>query len=355
MTTADAQRLHESAVVADTHNDLLMAVVARPPDRWAGYFREDWLPQLRDGGVDVQVLPVFVDDDYRPEGSLRQTLRMIEAAHRIADGNTDEVGMCLDGAEIDATLASGRIALILALEGCPAIDVDVELFETMYRLGVRIASFTHFGRTALADGSGEDGTGGRLTRAGVAAFAEMQRLGMLFDVSHLGAASVEHVLELATRPVIATHSSARAQRDHHRNLTDSQLKGIATGGGVICVNFYAGFLDKSEHTIDRLVDHIEHVASVAGIDHVGIGPDFLKEIETMIWPAWRDDFVVEGVDIRDCIPGLEGPRGLPLVTEALSATRLRRCGRRQGARRQCRAAAARRARPTRLSAARVHG
>ena len=104
---------------------------------------------------------------------------------------------------------SGRIALVLALEGCPAIDVDVELFETMYRLGVRIASFTHFGRTALADGSGEDGTGGRLTRAGVAAFAEMERLGMLFDVSHLGAASVEHVLELATRPVIATHSSAR--------------------------------------------------------------------------------------------------------------------------------------------------
>ena len=317
MTTVDAQQLHRSAIVADTHNDLLMAVVARPPDRWAGYFRDDWLPQLRDGGVDVQVLPVFVDDDYRPEGALRQTLRMIEAAHRIADGNIDEVGMCLDGAEIDATLASGRIALVLALEGCPAIDVDVELFETMYRLGVRIASFTHFGRTALADGSGEDGTGGRLTRAGVAAFAEMERLGMLFDVSHLGAASVEHVLELATRPVIATHSSARAQRDHHRNLTDSQLKGIATGGGVICVNFYAGFLDKSEHTIDRLVDHIEHVASVAGIDHVGIGPDFLKEIEDMIWPTWRDDFVIEGVDIRACIPGLEGPRGLPLVTEAL--------------------------------------
>jgi membrane dipeptidase len=317
MTTVDARQLHRSAVVADTHNDLLMAVVARPPDRWAGYFGESWLPQLREGGVDVQVLPVFVDDDYRPEGALRQTLRMIEAAHRIAEGNTDDVGMCLDGAEIDATLASGRIALVLALEGCPAIDVDVELFETMYRLGVRIASFTHFGRTALADGSGEDGTGGRLTRAGVVALAEMERLGMLFDVSHLGAASVEHVLELATRPVIATHSSARAQRDHHRNLTDSQLKGIATGGGVICVNFYAGFLDKSEHTIDRLVDHIEHVASVAGIDHVGIGPDFLKEIEDLIWPTWRDDFVIEGVDIRACVPGLEGPRGLPLVTEAL--------------------------------------
>ena len=87
MTTVDAQQLHESAVVADTHNDLLMAVVARRPDRWAAYFRDNWLPQLRDGGVDVQVLPVFIDDAYRPEGALRQTLRMIEAAHRIAEAN----------------------------------------------------------------------------------------------------------------------------------------------------------------------------------------------------------------------------------------------------------------------------
>ncbi len=317
MTTVDPQQLHTSAIVADTHNDLLMAVVARPPDRWAGYFRERWLPQLRDGGVDVQVLPVFIDSSFRPEGALRQTLRMIEAAHRLADGNPDEVALCLDGAAIDATLASGRIALVLALEGCPAIDDDVELVETMHRLGVRIASLVHFGRTALADGSGEDGTGGRLTRAGVAALAEMERLGMLFDVSHLGAAGVEHVLELATRPVIATHSSARALRDHHRNLTDAQLKGIATGGGVICVNFFAGFLDEAEHTVERLVDHILHVAEVAGIDHVGIGPDFIAEVEHDLWPAWCDDYTVEGIDIRSCVPGLEGPRGLPLVTAAL--------------------------------------
>ena len=317
MTTVDVHQLHRSAVVADTHNDLLMAVVARRPERWASYFRENWLPQLRDGGVDVQVLPVFIDDAYRPEGALRQTLRMIEAAHRVAEGNPDDVALCLDGAAVEATLASGRIALVLALESCPGVDADVELFHTMHRLGIRVASLTHFGRTALADGSGEDGTGGRLTRAGVAALAEMERLGILFDVSHLGMAGVEHVLELATRPVIATHSSARAVRDHHRNLADAHLKAIAAGGGVVCVNFFAGFIDATEHTLDRLVDHVEHVAAVAGIDHVGIGPDFLKEIEDEVWPAWRDDYVIEGIDVRSCIPGLEGPRGLPLVTDAL--------------------------------------
>jgi membrane dipeptidase len=316
-TTVDPKQVHSSAIVVDTHNDLLMAVVARPPSRWAGFFRERWLPQLRDGGVDVQVLPVFVDSTYRPEGALRQTLRMIEAAHRCADDNADEVAMCLDGAAIDEALGSGRIALVLALEGCPAVDDDVELIETFHRLGVRVASLAHFGRTALADGSGEDGTGGRLTRSGVAALAEMERVGMLFDVSHLGAAGVEHVLELATRPVIATHSSARAMRDHHRNLTDTQLKGIAGGGGVVCVNFFAGFVDETDHTVDRLVDHIEHIADVAGIDHVGIGPDFIAEVEHDLWPAWCEDYVIEGVDIRSCIPGLEGPRGLPLVTAGL--------------------------------------
>ena len=108
---------------------------------------------------------MFIDDDYRPEGALRQTLRMIEAAHRIAEANADEVTLCLDGAALDATLASGRIALVLALEGCPGIDASVELFATMHRLGVRVASLTHFGRTALADGSGEDGNG-RATDSG---------------------------------------------------------------------------------------------------------------------------------------------------------------------------------------------
>jgi membrane dipeptidase len=316
-TDVDPLQLHHDAVVADTHNDLLMAVVKREPAEWAAFFRQQWLPQLRDGGVDVQVLPVYIEDHFRPEGALRQTLRMIEATRRIADGNADEVALCLDGDDIERALAGGRLALVLALEGCPAIDDDVELIETMYRLGVRMASLTHLWRTALADGSGEDGTGGRLTRAGVAAVAEMERLGILFDVSHLGAAGVEHVLELATRPVIATHSSARALRDHHRNLTDDQQKAIAAGGGVVCINFFAGFIAEREPTLDRLVDHVEHVAGVVGIDHVGLGPDFLREVDAEVHEVWRDEHIIEGIDIRGCIPGLEGPRGLPLVTAAL--------------------------------------
>lgn len=319
MTTAssEAAALHRRSVVADTHNDLLCAVAARPVDRWAGFFRERWLPQLLAGGVDVQVLPVFIDDAYRPEGALRQTLRMIEAAHRLAEGNADAVRLCGDGTEVDAALDDGKIALVLALESAPGVADDIELLETLHRLGVRIASLAHFGRTPLADGSGEDAAGSRLTRAGVAALAEMERIGMMFDISHLGAAGVDHVLELASRPVIATHSSARALRDHHRNLTDAQVRATAANGGVICVNFFAPFLHASDYTLDRLVDHIEHLVDVAGLEHVGLGPDFVQEVMADTTPPCCAHPVVEGVRTDQFLPGLEGPAGLPLVTEAL--------------------------------------
>ena len=153
----DPATLHRDAVVVDAHNDLLMSVVSRPPDQWASFFRSHWLPQLRSGGVDVQVLPVFIDDEFRPEGALRETLRMIEAAHRVAEANADEVVLCTTPADIADR--DGRIALVLALEGCPQIDNDLELLQTLHRLGVRMVSFTHFGRSALGDGSGEDAAG----------------------------------------------------------------------------------------------------------------------------------------------------------------------------------------------------
>ena len=314
----DALALHADAVVVDTHDDLLMLTTRRPKAKQATYFRESWLPQLRDGGVDVQVLPVFIDDDYRPEGALRQTLKMLESGWTIAEGNPDEVAVCLTGAEVDEAVASGRIALVLALEGCEAVGRDVELLATLYRVGVRIASLTHFGRTLLADGSGEDPAGSRLTRAGIEAVAVMEELGMLLDVSHLGAVGVDHVLEIARRPVIATHSSAYELRGHHRNLTDARLKGIGAGAGVVNVNLFAGFLDEDPDraTVARAVDHIEHVASIAGVDRVGLGPDFLDQVFSELYPG-VSSMLIEGIDAKRYVPGLEGPRGLPLVTAEL--------------------------------------
>lgn len=318
MTAPDAtiQALHHDAVVADTHNDLLMLVARKPAAEQAAYFRDVWLPQLKAGGVDVQVLPVFIDDDFRPEGALRQTLRMIEAGHRVAERNADAVQLCTTGEEIDAALADGRIALVLALEGCEAVGTDVGLLESLARLGVRMASFTHFGRTALADGSAEDAAGSRLTRAGIEALQLLEELGVLVDVSHLSAGGTDHVLELARRPVVASHSSAYALQAHHRNLTDERLKGIAASGGVVGVNFFFGFIDPLNPTVARVVDHIEHVASIAGIDHVGLGPDFIQQVMVEgTPPICMTDF--EGLDLMTTVDGLAGPDGLPLVTAEL--------------------------------------
>jgi membrane dipeptidase len=311
-----AAALHSRSVVVDTHDDLLMLCARRNPSDQGAYFRRNWLPQLRAGGVSIQVLPVFIDDDFRPEGALRQTLRMLETGWRIAAANPDAVRICLTGAEVDAALADGLIALILALEGCEAVGTDVALFEPLHRLGVRIASFTHFRRTMLADGSAEDATRSRLTEAGVEAVAACESLGIILDVSHLGATCTDHLLELAIRPVIASHSSAFAIRRHHRNLTDERLQGIAATGGVVGINVLGTFIDSDVHTVSRVVDHIEHVASVVGVEHVGLGPDFFKEVSDEIrGPAAQS--MDGGETVIMYIPGLEGPAGLPLITDEL--------------------------------------
>jgi membrane dipeptidase len=294
-----------------------MLVARRPPHRWASYFREHWYPQLRAGGVGLQVLPVFVDDEFRPDGALRESLRMIEAAHRVADANADVVALCRTGPDVTAAIASGRIALVLALEGCPQIDTDIELLETFARLGVRIVSFTHFGRSALGDGSAENGTGSRLTRAGVDAVQLLESLDVLIDVSHLGRGGVEHVLELATGPVIATHSAANAIHAHHRNLTDDQLKGIAATGGIVCVNLYAGYLTSEPPALRHVVDHVQHVIDTAGEAHVGIGSDFVAELFAERVPTCDRPLIIEGTNAEVFVPGLEGPAGLPLIRDAL--------------------------------------
>lgn len=310
--------LHDDAVVVDTHDDLLLLVSAQPRERQAAYFRTEWLPQLRDGGVDVQVLPIFVRDEHRPDGGMRWTLKIIEAAWNVAAGNPDDVAVCLDAVDVDVALAAGKIALILALEGCESVQTDLELFIALHRAGIRIASLTHFGRTMFADGSALDGVGAPLTPLGVEAVGLMEELGILLDISHLGAAGTDHVLEITRRPVIATHSSAYALRVHHRNLTDARLRGVAAAGGVVNVNFYVDFLaaDSADWTMERVGDHLEHVADTAGINAVGLGPDFVRQVYSELWPACSD-FVIDGVDVRSTIPGLEGPAGLPSVTAEL--------------------------------------
>ncbi len=308
--------LHFDAVVVDCHNDLILDVERKRAFQRPTHFADYWVPELRAGGVDVQVLPVYVDDEYRPDNTLRRMLSLVAAIRRLPSEAPDDVALCGTGEEIDATVAAGKIALVPALESCEGIGTNLELFELFYELGVRMVSFTHFGRTALGDGSAEDDTGSRLTAAGVAAVGVLERLGIVMDVSHLGIGGTDHVLEIATRPVIASHSSARALCDHHRNLRDEAIKAIAATGGVVGINFYPGFVDPANRTPARVADHVEHVASVAGIDHVGIGPDFLREIFDDVYVNYQD-LQMENIKMSDRLPGLQYSRELPNLTDEL--------------------------------------
>jgi membrane dipeptidase len=309
----DARALHDDAVVVDCHNDLILMVARKMTVDEPAHFAEYWLPELRAGGVNVQVVPIYIDDEYRPEGALRRTLLLIEHVHRIAAQHPDDVVLCVTGSDIDDVVASGRIAFVLALEGMEALGTDVALVETFYRLGVRMMSFTHFGRTLMADGSAEDDAGSRLTRAGVEAVGEMDRLGIVIDVSHLGIGGTEHVLEIARGPVIASHSGARALCDHHRNLSDEVIKAIAATGGVVGINAFPWFVDLKEPSLDRFVDHIAHVREIAGIEHVGVGPDFIREYYKEFFGNYPG-LEMEGLPLDAGIEGFEYTREWPNLT-----------------------------------------
>ncbi|GAB3600744.1 dipeptidase [Microbacterium tumbae] len=305
-----AVRGHDPEVV-DLHNDLILLVDHFDQRGRRDYFREFWLPELRNGGVGVQVLPIYLEPAFQSEGALRRTLLLAERIHRLADEHRELV-VCRTGAEIAETRASGRIALIIALEGAHALGQDVELVRTMHRVGVRVVSLAHLGRTLLADGSAlDDSSRGGLTPEGLQVLAEMERLGMVFDVSHLGVAGVDDVLSQATRPLLATHSGCRAVADVHRNLSDAQLRGIADLGGVIGVAAaIPPYIDPLRPEATRVVDHIEHIATIASIDAVGLGPDFVDDYYQEIYGGWR----IPGSEAVWPPSEIRRPSDLPLVT-----------------------------------------
>ena len=281
-------RLHDDAIVVDTHNDLILLVDHFDRRAQRDHFGQFWLPELRAGGVDVQVLPICIEDQFQSEGALRRTLLLVERIHELASDYSADVAVCLTAADIDAATSSGRIALVIALEGAHAIGQEPQLVRTMARVGVRVISMAHFGRTFLADGSSLDSTSrGRLTPEGITALREIEELGIVFDISHLGIAGVEDVLALATRPFLATHSACLGITDSHRNLGDEQIKNIAQLGGVIGVAAAIPFfIDSASPTAERVVDHIERIVEVAGIDHVGLGPDIIDDYYQNVFGGW---------------------------------------------------------------------
>jgi membrane dipeptidase len=169
----------------------------------------------------------------------------------------------------------GKVALLLSLEGARPIGDRLELLRLLYRLGVRRFQLTHNRRNQIADGCGEERTHSGITEFGVTVLSELNRLGMILDLAHLSQSSFWAALEHHEGPVVVSHANAAALCDHPRNLTDQQIAELGRRGGVVGIAFMDFFISKGQPTIRRLVDHIDHIAELVGIDHVGLGCDYI--------------------------------------------------------------------------------
>ncbi|HWR49595.1 MAG TPA: membrane dipeptidase [Bryobacteraceae bacterium] len=316
-----AERVHQEAIVIDTHNDITSAMLDEGFDlaklHTDGKSETD-IPRMRKGGVDAEFFAIYVAAEYAKKGgSARRALEMIDALTEAVRRNPDSLELATTAAGIRRIAKSGKISALMGLEGGHAIEDSLPLLRQFYRLGVRYMTLTHSNTNNWADSSGdmdkpnvEHHNG--LTSFGRQVIAEMNRLGMMVDISHVSDKTFYDVIEVSKAPVIASHSSARAVASASRNMTDDMLRAVAKNNGVVMVNFGAWFLDDRVNEamkklrpqfeeigkkyaddpkrreqesrklitklpkvpLSKLVDHIDHIAKVAGLNHVGLGSDF---------------------------------------------------------------------------------
>ncbi|MEA4884940.1 MAG: dipeptidase [Clostridia bacterium] len=259
----------------DAHCDTLMDVVSgrrRLADRGKGGHLD--LPRMAEAKLAAQVFAVFITDEYLPGAAARRAMQYVDAFYREVDDNSKLLAFAAKAGDAARANSEGKIAGFLSLEGGEALEGSIELLRIFYRLGVRLMTLTWSRRNQIADGSYEERTGSGLTRFGVQVVSEMDRLGMVVDVSHLSESGFWDVVKVSTRPIIASHSNAKALCPHARNLTDEQAKAIADKGGVIGVTFVGPFLGDERRSVAGVVDHIDYLASLVGPEHIAIGSDF---------------------------------------------------------------------------------
>ncbi len=319
VTTDDLRHLLAESPLLDGHNDLLWEMRVR-----AGYdfskldvaagvpsLHTD-LPRLREGGVGAQIWSVYVPSTLPDGEAVLATLQQLDAWHAMLGRYPAELAKAVTADDVERARAGGRIACLAGMEGGHSIGCSLAALRMMAALGARSMTLTHNESTPWADSATDTARHGGLTRFGVEVVAEMNRIGMLVDLSHVAATTMHAALGATSAPVVFTHSSARALCDHPRNVPDDVLARLPGNGGVCMVTFVPGFvsqevaevwLARSAHrarlrealddadveaelrswddahpapaaTIAQVADHVDHVRDVAGIAHVGIGGDF---------------------------------------------------------------------------------
>ncbi|MDR7542883.1 MAG: dipeptidase [Armatimonadota bacterium] len=265
-----AREVHRSAIVVDLHCDTLLEVAAgkRRLDQPSSVSHVD-LPRLREGGVSVQVFAVYIAPE-EAQGPARAR-RLLEAFRQAVAAAPGPIAHATTVEDIERLRRRDAIAAVLAIENGDALGGELAQLDEFYREGVRLLGLTWNSSNALGDGALGHRHGG-LTDLGRAVLRRMEALGMVPDLSHLSEPSFWDALRATRGPVIASHANAAAIWRHPRNLTDAQLRAIASRGGVVGVSFAPGFLGGA--TLAHVLDHIDHMVRVMGIDHVALGSDY---------------------------------------------------------------------------------
>ncbi|HIF05569.1 MAG TPA: membrane dipeptidase [Gemmatimonadetes bacterium] len=243
------------------------------------------IARLRAGMVGAQFWSVYVDMESVEVGAARVQLEQIDIARQVIRAYPDVFEQGYTTADVDRIFLSGRIGSVLGMEGGHAIENSLGALRAFYDLGVRYMTLTHGGNTDWADSATDDPEHGGLTEFGREVVREMNRLGMLVDLSHTSTETMNDVLDVTEAPVIFSHSGAQGVTDHRRNVPDQVLRRLPQNGGVVMVVFYPWHVSEALRTYDGpgdppwaslsdVADHIEYVRATAGIDHVGLGSDY---------------------------------------------------------------------------------
>ena len=275
-------RLHADGIV-DLHFDMPMDLYEKR-DR-GNVLATDYLPELEAGNIGVLGSAIYIEDRYLPEMGLRVALDQIARLYAQAEQGA-RFAICKSYQEILDARKDRKIALLITMEGVEPLGTDLDLLRVFYELGVRVIGLTHARRNAAGDGgifapSGSPRDG--LTAFGRDVVQACEALGVIVDLAHISPAGFDEILAITTKPPIISHANARKYYDIERNITDEQIKMIGERHGVIGVNAVLVSPKKEESTLDRYVDHIEHVADLIGIDGIGIGFDFFEFIYRQ-WP-----------------------------------------------------------------------
>lgn len=273
----------DQAPVWDGHNDLPWALRERydysVTDSGLAEGNTDLhtdIPSLRAGGVGAQFWSVYVPSSLTEPESVTATLEQIDCVYRLIQQFPDVFAVADSADAVRAAWDQGKIASLLGMEGGHSINESLGTLRMMRRLGVTYMTLTHNDNTSWAASATGEPVNYGLTAFGREVVAEMNRIGMLVDLSHVAPTTMRDALEVSTKPVIFSHSSCQAVHDHPRNVPDDILGQLATNGGVQMVTFVPGFItaDKENAGIDDVVAHLEHAREVAGIEHIGLGGDY---------------------------------------------------------------------------------